>query len=110
MYGYVTFAYDSTTKKWQAKKRYKYSYTTVDTEKNGTTHAGTYTEDTAFSAADYYVNMTAGVYKLVASASSPDGHLKLLLSWPPKLPQAGRIDYGAATGLKAIREAASLSL
>ena len=42
--------------------------------------------------------------------SSPDGHLKLLHSWPPKLPQAGRIDYGAATGLKAIREAASLSL
>jgi hypothetical protein len=40
----------------------------------------------------------------------PDGHLKLLHSWPPKLPQAGRIDYGAATGLKAIREAASLSL
>ena len=41
---------------------------------------------------------------------APDGHLKLLHSWPPKLPQAGRIDYGAATGLKAIREAASLSL
>ena len=41
---------------------------------------------------------------------NPDGHLKLLHSWPPKLPQAGRIDYGAATGLKAIREAASLSL
>ena len=43
-------------------------------------------------------------------ALNPDGHLKLLHSWPPKLPQAGRIDYGAATGLKAIREAASLSL
>ena len=46
----------------------------------------------------------------VETAKGPDGHLKLLHSWPPKLPQAGRIDYGAATGLKAIREAASLSL
>ena len=70
LYGYVTFAYDSTTKLLRAKKRYKYSYTTVDTEKSGTTHASSYTVDTAFSAADYYVNITAGVYKLVASASS----------------------------------------
>ena len=70
VYGYVTFSYDSTTKLLRAKKRYKYTYTTVDTEKNGTTHASSYTEDTAFSAADYYVNLTAGVYKLVVSASS----------------------------------------
>jgi hypothetical protein len=28
--------------------------------------------------------------------ASPDGHLKLLHSWPPKMPQAERGDYGAA--------------
>jgi hypothetical protein len=56
---------------------------------------------------EYGVSLTAVVKPM---NHHPDGHLKLLHSWPPKLPQAGRIDYGAATGLKAIREAASLSL
>jgi len=70
VYGYVTFAYDSSTKLLQAKKRYKYSYTTATNDKGGTTHAVSYSEDTAFSAANYYVNLSNGVYKLVASASS----------------------------------------
>ncbi len=70
LYGYVTFAYDSTTKLLRAKKRYKYSYTTATNSQGGTTHAVSYTEDTAFSAADYYVNLTSGVYKLVATAST----------------------------------------
>ena len=68
LYGYVTFAYDSKTKLLQAKKRYKYAYTTVS-EGAGTTHAVSYTEDTAFSAANYYVNLSDGVYKLVASSA-----------------------------------------
>lgn len=70
LYGYVTFAYDSSTKLLQAKKRYKYSYTTVNNSTGGTAHAVSYTEDTAFTAANYYVNLTNGVYKLVASSSS----------------------------------------
>jgi hypothetical protein len=70
LYGYVTFEYDSTTKLLRAKKRYKYSYTTATGAQGGTTHAVSYTEDTAFSAANYYVNLSNGVYKLVASASS----------------------------------------
>ena len=69
LYGYVTFAYDSSTKLLQAKKRYKYAYTTAANDKGGTTHAVSYTEDTAFSAANYYVNLNSGVYKLVASST-----------------------------------------
>jgi hypothetical protein len=69
LYGYVTFAYDSSTKLLQAKKRYKYSYTST-TATTGTSYAVSYTEDTAFSAAGYYVNLSGGVYKLVVSASS----------------------------------------
>jgi hypothetical protein len=69
VYGYVTFAYDSSTKLLQAKKRYKYAYTTAANDKGGTTHAVSYTEDTAFSAANYYVNLSSGVYKLVASST-----------------------------------------
>jgi hypothetical protein len=69
VYGYVTFAYDSTTKLLQAKKRYKYSYTTASNPRGGTTHAASYTEDTAFSAANYYVNLSSGVYRLVSSAA-----------------------------------------
>ena len=45
-YGYVTFNFDSSNKLLQAKKRYKYSY-------DASTYAATYTEDTAFSAANY---------------------------------------------------------
>jgi len=70
VYGYVTFAYDSSTKLLQAKKRYKYSYTTVSNDKGGTSHTVSYTEDTAFSAANYYVNLNNGVYKLVASSTA----------------------------------------
>ncbi len=69
VYGYVTFAYDSTTKLLQAKKRYKYSYTIASNPRGGTTHAASYTEDTTFSAANYYVNLSSGVYRLVSSAA-----------------------------------------
>lgn len=62
-YGYVTFTFDSNNKLLQAKKRYKYSY-------NASTYAATYTEDTAFSAANYYVKQENGAYKLVADAAS----------------------------------------
>jgi hypothetical protein len=70
LFGYVTFAYDSSTKLLQVKKRYKYSYTTASNAQGGTTHAVSYTEDTAFSAANYYVNLSSGVYKLVASSAA----------------------------------------
>ena len=69
LYGYVTFSYDSSTKLLQAKKRYKYSYTST-TLTTGTSHAVSYTEDTAFTAAGYYVNLSGSVYKLVSAASS----------------------------------------
>lgn len=69
LYGYVTFAYDSVTRKWQAKKRYKYTYTTANSDKGGTSHAVSYTEDTAFAAANYYVSLSNGVFQLVSSAS-----------------------------------------
>ena len=62
-YGYIVFSYSSTTKLLQAKKRYKYTY-------DATTYKGTYTADTAFAAADYYVNLTSGVYKLVSGTTS----------------------------------------
>ena len=70
VYGYVTFAYDSSTKLLQAKKRYKYAYTTASNPRGGTTHAVSYTEDTTFSAANYYVNLSSGVYKLVATSAA----------------------------------------
>ena len=70
LYGYVTFSYDNVTKKWQAKKRYKYSYTTTNSDRGGTSHAVSYTEDTAFTAANYYVNLSNGVFQLVASSAS----------------------------------------
>ena len=38
----------------------------------------------------------------------PDGHPKLPHLWPVKLPQARRSNYGVS-GLRAMREAASLS-
>ncbi|MFM9993207.1 MAG: hypothetical protein ACKVOY_17400 [Burkholderiaceae bacterium] len=67
LYGYVTFSYDSTGKLIQAKKRYKYSYATTTTNST-TSNAVSYTEDSAFSAANYYVSLAGGAYKLVASA------------------------------------------
>ena len=70
-YGYITFAYDSSTKLLQAKKRYSYA-TTSSTSNNTTTYTGTWTEDTSFSgtAQNYYVAYTGGGYKLVASSAS----------------------------------------
>jgi hypothetical protein len=62
-YGYVTFAYDSATNLLQAKKRYKYTY-------NATTYVATYTEETTFSAAGYYVKEDNGFFKLVADSNS----------------------------------------
>jgi hypothetical protein len=41
---------------------------------------------------------------------SPNGHLKLLHLWPPKLPQARRVDYASELGAKAMRAATSRSL
>ncbi len=67
-YGYVTFAYDSTTNLLQAKKRYKYSYTAT-VGNTGTSYTGAWTEDTAFSAQNYYVNLTAGAFRLVAQTT-----------------------------------------
>jgi hypothetical protein len=70
LYGYVAFSYDSSTRLIQAKKRYKYSYTTV-TNTNGTTaNTGAYTEDTSFSAQNYYVSLSGSSYKLVAAQAS----------------------------------------
>ena len=67
-YGYVTFAYDSTNNRLQAKKRYKYTYTSA-VANNATSYTGAWTEDTAFSAQNYYVNMAAGSLRLVALAA-----------------------------------------
>lgn len=70
LYGYVTFAWDSNTRLLQAKKRYKYAYTTT-TNTNGTkSYSGSYTEDSAFGAANYYVSLSSGVYKLVSSSAA----------------------------------------
>ena len=70
LYGYVTFAYDSSTKLLQAKKRYKYSYTTTSNTNGTTSSAVSYTEDTAFTAANYYVNVANGIYSLQINSSS----------------------------------------
>ena len=70
-FGYLTFAYDSSTKLLQAKKRYSYS-TTSATSNNNTTYTGIWTEDSSFSttAQNYYVAYTGGSYKLVAASDS----------------------------------------
>ena len=62
-YGFVTFAYDTSTHLLQAKNRYTYAY-------NSTTFVATYTLDSAFTTtgAGYYVNYSGGVYKLVATS------------------------------------------
>ena len=70
-YGYVTFAYDSTNNTLQAKKRYTYSFTSAATKQGqATAYTGAWTEDTSFSAKDYYVKLTAGVFSLVAPANA----------------------------------------
>lgn len=61
-YGYVTFAYDTSTHLLQAKNRYTYAY--------NSTYVATYTLDSAFTGANYYVNYSGGVYKLVAASGS----------------------------------------
>ena len=78
-YGYVTFAYDNTKNLLQAKKRYKYSYTSAVVN-TATAYTGAWTEDTAFSAQNYYVNMAAGSLRLVALAADAT---KLYLSNSP---------------------------
>jgi len=70
LYGYLTFSYNSTTKLLQAKKRYRYSYTTATGSTGGSTYTPSWTEDTSFSAADYYVNLASGVYTLVSTAAA----------------------------------------
>ncbi len=65
--GYITFAYSSG--KLQAKKRYTYSLTATS-QTQGTSYAGTYTLDSSFTAANYYVKLTSGVYSLVADSAS----------------------------------------
>ena len=62
-YGYVTFSYDAATHLIQARKRYLYSY-------DSTTYAATYSEDTNFSAANYYVSLANGAYMLVSEPAS----------------------------------------
>ena len=64
-YGYVTFSYDTSTHLLQAKNRYTYSI-------HPTTFVGTYTLDSTFATAgaNFYVNYTGGVYKLVAASGS----------------------------------------
>jgi len=57
--GYITFTYNKTTKILQAKKRYVLNTTSY-----------THSLDTNFSAANYYVNVTNGVYALVPSPAS----------------------------------------
>lgn len=71
LYGYVTFSYDSTTKLLQARKRYKYSYTPGTATNGNATYTPLWSEDTAFTAENYYVNYTNGVYKLVTAPASP---------------------------------------
>jgi hypothetical protein len=68
-YGYVTFAYDSTSHTLQAKKRYNYSLSSAVTTQ-ATAYTGAWTEDATFSAKDYYVKLTAGVFSLVAQANA----------------------------------------
>ena len=67
-YGYVTFNYDSTNKRLQAKKRYLYTYSSA-VAANATSYTGAWNEDTAFSAQNYYVNMAGGSLRLVALAT-----------------------------------------
>ena len=70
-YGYVTFAYDSTNNTLQAKKRYTYSFTSAATKQGqATAYTGAWTEDTSFSAKDYFVKLTTGTFSLVAQANA----------------------------------------
>ncbi len=72
-YGYVTFSYDSTTHLLKAEKRYIYTYTlNSSTDAKGrvtTSYPATYTEDSAFQSAGFYVAIKASNYSLVANAA-----------------------------------------
>lgn len=65
--GYITFAYSGG--KLQAKSRYTYSLTATS-QTQGASYAATYTLDSSFTAANYYVKLTSGVYSLVADSAS----------------------------------------
>ena len=64
-YGYVTFSYDSSTKKLQAKKRYLYDLAIASS-----TGTASYTLDSAFAASDYYVKLSGTAFSLVADAAN----------------------------------------
>jgi hypothetical protein len=64
-YGYVTFSYDSSTKKLQAKKRYLYDLAIASS-----TGTASYTLDSAFAASDYYVKLSGTTFSLVADAAN----------------------------------------
>ncbi len=69
LYGYITFSYNSNTNLLQAVNRYKYSFTTTSTT-TGATYVPSWTLDSNFSAQNYYVNLSSGIYKLVSSSSN----------------------------------------
>jgi len=64
-YGYVSFSYDSSTKKLQAKKRYLYDLAIASS-----TGTASYTLDSAFAASDYYVKLSGTTFSLVADAAN----------------------------------------
>ena len=64
-YGYVTFQYDNSTKKLQAKNRYLYNLTLANS-----TGTASYTLDSGFAAAGYYVKLTDTTFSLVDGAAN----------------------------------------
>jgi len=64
-YGYVTFQYDSSTKKLQAKNRFLYSLTVANS-----TGTASYNLDNTFAAAGYYVKLTGTTFSLVDGAAN----------------------------------------
>jgi hypothetical protein len=64
-YGYVTFQYDNSTKKLQAKNRYLYSLTVANS-----TGTASYNLDNTFTAAGYYVKLTGTSFSLVDGAAN----------------------------------------
>ena len=69
--GYITFIYNPITHFIQAQKRYVYSLSSTTSTTNPST---TWTESDAldgnFTAANYYISLSNGVYSLVASTSN----------------------------------------
>ena len=64
-YGYVTFSYNNSTKKLQAKKRYLYDLAIASS-----TGTASYTLDANFAASDYYVRLSGTSFSLVADAAN----------------------------------------